>query len=65
MAEDVHIHRQENPDSITIGTPGRGGEIKIYFNSMDTREAEERLINAIRLRSLAQELMNDFGLDKK
>lgn len=52
MAE---ITRSEWPDSITIGTPGKGGEIKIYFNSGDLNEAEKRIDAAVQVR---QRLLN-------
>ncbi len=47
-----HIHSQETPsyqDSISIGTPGRGGELKVYFNSSDMEGAVKRIDNAIDL----------------
>jgi hypothetical protein len=43
------------PDSITLGTPGKGGEIKVYFDSGDLTEAQKRVDNAVQVR---QHLLN-------
>lgn len=48
MEEQIvrHIHENANPsfpDSITIGTPGKGGEMKVYFNASNMEEATKRL----------------------
>jgi len=42
--------QQRWPDSITIGTPGKGGEIKVYFNSSDLSESQTRIDNSVQLR---------------
>jgi hypothetical protein len=34
------------PDSIEIGTPGKGGCMKIHFDSSDLSEAQKRIENA-------------------
>jgi hypothetical protein len=39
------------PDSIEIGTPGKGGCLKIYFDSGDLSEAQRRIDNAVAARS--------------
>ncbi len=52
-------HVQEGstyPDSIIIGTPGKGGEVKIYFNADDEAGAMVRIKTAFRLRQLAHNL---------
>lgn len=50
MAEDTirHIHenKENRPDSITIGTPSKGGEIKVYFNATSKPEEINALIDA-------------------
>jgi hypothetical protein len=43
------------PDSICIGTPGKGGELKIYFDSGNLSEAQTRINNAVAAR---QHLLN-------
>ena len=40
-------------DSITISTPGKGGEIKVYINSDDPVDSERRILNMIRSRKVA------------
>jgi hypothetical protein len=42
----IHENKESRPDSITIGTPGKGGEIKVYFNTCDSKEQIEKLINS-------------------
>lgn len=45
MEESIQKHVTENPDSIEIGTPSKGGAIKIYGNFVD-KEAFKRKIDA-------------------
>jgi len=55
----IHINRQEGPvysSSITIGTPGKGGEVKVYFDPADSADAERRIREAFRLREIARAL---------
>jgi len=57
--QHVHINRQEGPvysSSITIGSPSKGGEVKIYFDPADPVDAEKRIREAFRLRALARAL---------
>lgn len=54
MPETI-THRTMHPDSITLGTPGKGGEIKVYFDSGDLNEAEKRIDAAVQVR---QRLLN-------
>ena len=37
MEESIHKQITENPDSIEIGTPSKGGAVKIYgdFNNLE------------------------------
>lgn len=54
-----HVHRDEGPrytDSIEIGTPGRGGVIKVFGNLDDPEAFERRIREAFRLREIAQTL---------
>jgi len=44
-------------DSIEIGTPGKGGAIKVYGDFADPAGFEARIREAIRLRKMAGELM--------
>jgi len=51
MPDTVVTTRTEYPDSIEIGTPGRGGNIKIYFNANNLAEAQVRIDNAVSTRT--------------
>ena len=44
-------------DSIEIGTPGKGGAIKIYGDFTDPIGFEARIREAVRLRMLASDMM--------
>ena len=44
-------------DSIEIGTPGKGGAIKIYGDFADPAGFEERIREAVQLRKMTVELM--------
>jgi hypothetical protein len=54
MEEQIHRHVNDRPDSITIGTPSKGGELKVYFNAEKPAEAEALLVNAFAIRDSAQ-----------
>jgi len=44
-------------DSIEIGTPGKGGAIKIYGDFADPAGFEARIHEAVRLRKMTSDLM--------
>lgn len=44
-------------DSIEIGTPAKGGAVKIYFDANKPEQATELIENAIRMRAVAQRAM--------
>lgn len=48
---DVMIYRTEYPDYIEIGTPGKGGVLKINFNADDLAGAQRRIENAVNARA--------------
>ena len=48
------LGQDENPDSIEISTPAKGGAIKVYGNSDKPEEFERKVDNMIRVRSYAQ-----------
>lgn len=58
MAEEViHIHRHEGSpyqDCLEIGTPGKGGAIKVYGDASDLFKFEERIKNMLTLRDMAR-----------
>lgn len=52
-----HEHRNidERPDSVSIGTDGKGGNVKVYFNVDDSeRQTEDRIMRAFTARAIAQ-----------
>jgi hypothetical protein len=53
---EVISHTTIRPDSLELGTPSKGGSIKIYFDSGDPTDAERRIREAFRLREIAQSL---------
>jgi len=53
---EITTHVNVRPDSIEIGTPSKGGALKIYFDAGDPLDSEHRIREAFRLRELAQSL---------
>ena len=54
----LHTHRDEdrNTDSIEIGTPSKGGVLKVYVNTDDPEAAVRRVETGFSLRQYAQDL---------
>lgn len=53
--ETIHRHINDRPDSITIGTPSKGGEVKVYFNAtMPEQEIKNLIDQAFKAREYAQ-----------
>lgn len=51
----IHENKDSRPDSITIGTPSKGGEVKIYFNAtMPEQEINALIDAAFKARAYAQ-----------
>jgi hypothetical protein len=57
VLEYRHIHISENPDSLEIGTPGKGGAVKIYGNFLDPEGFRAKIKAAYELRQYAAELL--------
>lgn len=55
------IDAETNTDSITVGTPSKGGEMKVYFNASDPMKARERIDNALKLRAYAFDIATGGG----
>lgn len=53
-AATVTVNRDDNPDSIEIGTPGKGGAVKIYGDFNDKAAFEAKIKNAAEIRKYAQ-----------
>jgi hypothetical protein len=37
----VHLHKNECPDSVEVGSPSKGGVLKVYFDADDLGVQEE------------------------
>lgn len=48
-----------NPDSLEIGTPGKGGAIKVYGNFSRQDEFDAKIRSAVERRKLAAQLLED------
>jgi len=56
-----HIHISENPDSLEIGTPGKGGALKVYGDFLNPETFREKIKAANALRQYAAELLTGGG----
>lgn len=54
MDETIHKHITENPDSIEIGTPAKGGAVKIYGNFADEEAFKKKIDAAKKVKEYAQ-----------
>ncbi|MFA7073544.1 MAG: hypothetical protein WC138_13695 [Methanoculleus sp.] len=59
--EISHLHRtiDDCKDSIEIGTPGKGGAIKVYGDAADPEKFMRKIQNAFELRRQAQLLLKE------
>ena len=55
MEESIQKIVNENPDSLEIGTPSKGGAIKVYGNFEDKEAFEKKLKAAKEVREWAQQ----------
>ena len=55
MNETTTKHIYDNPDSIEIGTPSKGGAIKVYGNFAEIDAFKRKIDNAVIVRNYAQE----------
>jgi len=62
--EGTTRHINDNPDSLEIGTPAKGGAIKMYGNYADPEEFKAKLANALAIRRHAQALLEEDGAHK-
>lgn len=44
----------ERPDSLEMGTPSKGGSLKVYFNANNLEESKKLVDNAIAIREYAK-----------
>ncbi len=55
----IHLHRQDGPmfqDSVEIGTPSKGGAVKVHFDANNLKDAEQRVRTAFYIREIAASL---------
>ena len=57
VEETLNKTIQLDPDSLEIGTPGKGGAIKVYGNASDKEVFQKKLDNMLELRANAQAKM--------
>ena len=62
MTDKVVITRTEYPDSIEIGTPGKYGNIKVYFDASDLSGSQKRIENAVGIRAHFVEKLAERGV---
>jgi len=57
----VHLHRtiDDQKDSIEIGTPGKGGAVKVYVDFSDPEKAMQKIRNAFEVRRQAAQLLKE------
>jgi hypothetical protein len=51
------LHRNENPDSIEIGTPSKGGAIKVYGDFFNPEVFKQKIDNAILIKDYCNKKM--------
>jgi len=59
MEETINRHINDNPDSLEIGTPSKGGSIKVYGNFDDMGEFMAKVDRAMEVRRHAQSQMEE------
>ncbi|KKK94457.1 hypothetical protein LCGC14_2682640 [marine sediment metagenome] len=50
MEESIQKQVTENPDSIEIGTPSKGGAIKVYGDFNKPEDFKKKIENAVEVR---------------
>lgn len=53
MEEQIQKQIVENPDSLEIGTPSKGGAIKIYGDFSKPEEFKKKIDSAVEVRQYA------------
>jgi hypothetical protein len=59
--QHTHLHYSVDPDSIEIGTPGKGGALKVYGDFRDPEGFRLKIRNAVALKQYAVELLSGGG----
>lgn len=55
----IHKHINDNPDSIEIGTPSKGGAVKVYGDCSNQEAFMKKIDNAATIRKYAQRVMEN------
>jgi len=55
MEETIQKQITENPDSLELGTPSKGGAVKIYGNFSDVEAFKKKIDAAAEVKKYAQE----------
>lgn len=55
-----HYEKEKLQDSIDIGSPSKGGNIKCYMDFKDKEESKIKIDNAIELRKYFNEKLEDL-----
>jgi len=55
----LHKHLDDCKDSIEIGTPGKGGAVKIYGDFSDPEKFLQKIRNSMELRQQAKQLLKE------
>ena len=53
MEETIQKQISENPDSIEIGTPSKGGAIKVYGDFSNPEEFKKKIVAAAEIKKFA------------
>jgi len=61
-AVSVEKHVSENPDSLEIGTPAKGGAVKIYHTFADAKGFKEKIDAALEVRTHARAKLGDAAM---
>lgn len=62
MVDMTHKHINENPDSLEIGTPSKGGVLKVYGDFNNKEAFQKKIDNAVDIRVYANTKLN-MGTD--
>jgi hypothetical protein len=55
-----HINLNPDGDSIEIGTPGKGGVIKVYGNFSNVEEFKSKVVKALEVQKFTQALTKEL-----
>jgi len=61
---ETAIVKKELPDSIELGTPSKGGVLKVYFDSAKLEDAKVRIDNATTILEYATTARNKVVVEK-